>query len=70
MIMQLHYIYGVGPSKTYPLDGLDVRDELLEERGNLMEDLEMIALEDGNKDHTVQIHSNLDQETSYFLFAE
>ena len=63
---------GTGPSEAYPVDGLDTQDELSEERGEPVEDLETIPLNNGNKEHTVQIGSKLDQvtkKTSHLLFA-
>ncbi|EHA8586757.1 hypothetical protein COCNU_scaffold000892G000030 [Cocos nucifera] len=43
------------------MDGLDTRDDLSEEREPI-DDLEEIPLNDGNKEHTVQIGSNLKGE--------
>ena len=46
-----------------PIDGLDVRDELAEERGKPVEDLMAVPLEDGNPDHFFQIGLELDSST-------
>ena len=53
--------------ETYPIEGLDTHDELAKTRDEPIEDLIPILLEDGNKEHTVQIRSNLDQVTKELL---
>ena len=49
-------------SDLCPIDGLDARDDLTEERGGPIEDLVSIPLNDGNKEHVVKIGSNLGEE--------
>ena len=44
------------------MDGLDVHDDLTEEQGEPINDLVIVSLNDGNKDHIVQINSNLREE--------
>ena len=46
----------------YPVDRLDVRDDLAEERGGPIGDLVSIPLNDGNTEHVVKIDSNLGEE--------
>ena len=50
----------MAPFKVYLVDGLDTHDELIEEYEEPVKDLEMIPLNDGNKEHTVLIGLNLD----------
>ena len=45
-----------------PVDGLDTRDDLTEERDEPIEDLVSIPLNDGNEEHMVKIGSNLGKE--------
>ena len=49
-------------SDPRPVDGLDTRDDLAEERGEPIEDLVSIPLNDGNEEHVVKIGSNLREE--------
>ena len=49
-------------SDPCPVDGLDTRDDLAEERGEPIEDLVLIPLNDGNEEHVVKIGSNLGEE--------
>ena len=49
-------------SDLCPIDGLDARDDLVEERGGPIEDLILIPLNDGNTEHVVKINSNLGEE--------
>ena len=49
-------------SDPYPVDGLDARDDLTEERGAPIEDLVPISLNDGNTEHVAMIGSNLEEE--------
>ena len=56
-------LQGAKTAETYPVEGLDIRDELANTWGESIEDLIHIFLEDGNKEHTVRIESNLDQIT-------
>ena len=41
---------------------MDTRDDLAEERGELIEDLIIIPLNNGNEEHMVKIGSNLGEE--------
>lgn len=54
---------------AYPIEGLDTRDDLAEQQGELAKDLISIPLADGNLEHTVQIGSNLDQVTKNQLIS-
>ena len=54
-------------SEAYLVDELNTRDELSEEWGKPVEDMEMISLNDGNKDHTIQIGSKFDQVIKWCL---
>ena len=49
-------------SDPCPVDGLDARDDLTEERGGPIEDLVPIPLNDGNAEHVAMIGSNLGEE--------
>ena len=60
---------GTRPSEAYLVDGLDIWDELSKERERPVEDLETIPLNDGNKEHTVQIGSKLNQGTKKYLIS-
>ena len=51
------------------MDGLDVRDDLTEERGEPMDDLVTIPLNDGKEDHIIQISSNLREKVREQLVA-
>ena len=51
-----------GQSDPCPIDGLDTRDDLTEERGEPIEDLVSIPLNDRNEEHVVKIGSNLREE--------
>ncbi|KAG1330243.1 hypothetical protein COCNU_02G002110 [Cocos nucifera] len=51
------------------VDGLDVCDDLTEERGEPMEDLMVVLQNDGNIEHTVQIGFNLGEEVWKQLIA-
>ena len=55
-------LQGKGQSDPCPIDGLDTRDDLAEERGEPIEDLVSIPLNDGNEEHVVKIGSNLGKE--------
>ena len=48
--------------EAYPIDGLDTRDDLMEEHGEPIEDLDAIPLKDGNPRHMMQIGSKLDSK--------
>ena len=48
--------------EIYSINGLDTCDDLTEECGELVEDLEAISMNDGNQDHMAQIGSKLDPE--------
>ena len=48
-------------------DGLDARDDLIEERGTPIEDLVPIPLNDGNAEHVAMIGSNLEEEVRTHL---
>ena len=50
-----------------PVDGLDARDDLTEERGGPIEDLIPIPLNDGSAEHVVLIGSNLEEEVRTHL---
>ena len=54
-------------SDLCPVDGLDARDDLIEERGGPIEDLVPISLNDGNAEHVVMIGSNLGEEVRMCL---
>ena len=54
-------------SDLCPVDGLDARDDLAEERGGPIEDLVSIPLNDGNAEHVVKIDSNLGEEVRAHL---
>ena len=51
-----------GQSDSCLVDGLDTRDDLVEERDEPIEDLVPIPLNDGNEEHVVKIGSNLGEE--------
>ena len=50
-----------------PVDGLDARDDLTEERGGPIEDLVPIPLNDRNAEHVAMIGSNLGEEVRTHL---
>lgn len=52
---------GTKATNTYPIKGLDIHDDLAEQREGLVEDLIFISLVDENPEHMVRINSNLDQ---------
>ena len=54
-------------SDPCPVDGLDARDDLIEERGGPIKDLVSIFLNDGNTEHVVKIGSNLGEEVRMHL---
>ena len=49
------------------VDGLDARDDLTEERGDPIEDLVLVPLNDRNAEHVVMIGSNLGEEVRTHL---
>ena len=51
---------------------MDTRDDLAEERGEPIEDLVSIPLNDGNEEHVVKIGSNLGEEvrTQLIIFLQ
>ena len=51
------------------MDGLDTHDDLFEERGKPIDDLEKISLNDGNEEHTMKIGSNLKGEAKKQLIT-
>ena len=51
-----------GQPDPCPVDGLDTRDDLTEERSGPMEDLVSISLNDGNEEYMVKISSSLGKE--------
>ena len=55
--------------ESYPIDGLDACDDLREERGEPIEDIVEVLLNDGHEDHTIQISSNLGEEVMRQLVA-
>ena len=55
-------LQGSDQSDPCPVDGLDARDDLTEERGTPIEDLVSIPLNDGNAEHVAMIGSNLEEE--------
>ena len=54
-------------SDPCPVDGLDARDDLTEERGGPIEDLVPIPLNDRNAEYVVKISSNLGEEVRTHL---
>lgn len=46
---------------TIPIEGLDIHDEFIDERGEPVEDLLAIPLHDGNLRHAVCIDSRLEE---------
>ena len=51
------------------MDGLDIRDDLTEEREEPIEDLVAIPLNNKNGDHIMQIGSNSEEEVRKQLVA-
>lgn len=49
--------------------GLDMRDELFEEHGKLLDDLLKIPLSKGDPSRMIRIGSDLDKETKEWLTA-
>lgn len=62
-----HYYHialiGARVTNTYPVEGLDTRDNLVEQRGEPAKNHISKSLANENKEHTVQIDSSLDQVT-------
>ena len=53
-------LQGARPVEPYSIEGLDTRDELVNEYGELVEDFISISSVNENQEHTIQIVSNLD----------
>lgn len=53
-------LQGNKATNAYPIEGLDIHDDLAKQWGELVEDLIPISLADGNPRHTIKISSNLD----------
>ena len=68
------YCYSIALQKSgqpnlCPVAGLDVHDDLAEERDKPKEDLVVVFLDDGNTEHVVQIDSSSDGEVQKKLIA-
>ena len=55
-------LQGGKQSELCPMDELDVRDDLIEKRGEPIDNLILVSLNDWNENHRVQICSNLKKE--------
>lgn len=58
---------GRKPLYALPIEGLDTCDDVGEECGEPVDDLIPMPLGDGNKEHVVEIRSNLDKITKQHL---
>ena len=54
-------------SKTLPIEGLDMRDELIQQRRELVEGLVRVPLEEAKLTRTIQIGLHLDKATQHRL---
>ena len=57
------------PPEDLFIKGLDACDESSNQHGDLVEDLVMVPLEEGNKERSVCIKSYLDEVTKYHLIV-